>query len=196
MINEQHKGLVFDCDGTLADSMPVHWIAWEATVKHYGLDHLFPYDRFMALGGVPAKAILQTLTQEAGVTLDIDQAVRWKYERYYEHMDKITPIEAVLAIARQWRGKLPMAVATGSARPGVERTLAIIGASDWFDAVVSADDVTHSKPHPETFLRAAELIGVDPADCLAFEDADPGIASAQAAGMQVIDVRDLLAQGA
>jgi beta-phosphoglucomutase-like phosphatase (HAD superfamily) len=196
MVKDHHKALVFDCDGTLADSMPVHWIAWRATLEAHGLDHLMPYDRFMNWGGVPATRIFETLAAESGQRLDARALALEKYDRYYANTDKIVPIEPIFSIARDFRGKLPMAVATGSTKRGVTMTLTSIGAIDWFDAIVTAEDVTRHKPHPETYLRAAELLGVAPEDCLAFEDAEPGIFSARDAGMQVIDVREVLASQA
>ncbi len=193
MVEPHHKALIFDCDGTLADSMPVHWIAWRSTLERHGLGHLVPYERFMNWGGVPAVRIFEILSEESGRVLDSRALALEKYEHYYANTDKIVAIEPILSIARQHRGKLPMAVATGSTRRGVTQTLTQIGALDWFDAIVSADDVTQHKPHPMPFLRAAELLGVDPTACLAFEDAQPGLVSARAAGMQVIDVREVLA---
>jgi HAD superfamily hydrolase (TIGR01509 family) len=192
MVKDHHKALVFDCDGTLADSMPVHWIAWHATLKKHALDHLMPFDRFMAWGGVPAKTIFEILAQESGRVLDAHALAMEKYEAYYANTHRIVPIAPILAVAQANHGRIPMAVATGSTRKGVTMTLTTIGALDWFDAVVTYEDVTHPKPHPETFLRCAELLGVKPEECLAFEDAEPGIISARDAGMDVIDVRDVL----
>ncbi|MEM8739298.1 MAG: HAD family phosphatase [Planctomycetota bacterium] len=188
MIEPHHRALIFDCDGTLADSMPVHWIAWNTTLQRHGLDHLLPHERFMSLGGVPAVQIFEMLAEESGCELDPEQLTREKYEAYFDHADQIVRIDAVAAVALEQHGKLPMAVATGSTRKGVQRTLSAIGMLDHFEATVSADDVTHPKPHPETFLKAAELLGVEPQACLAFEDAEPGLVAARAAGMEVIDV--------
>ncbi|MBB6430109.1 HAD family hydrolase [Algisphaera agarilytica] len=193
MIKPHHRALVFDCDGTLADSMPVHWIAWHETLKKHELDHLLPHDRFMAFGGVPAVQILDILAKESGRTLDARAIMLEKYDAYYEHADKITRIEPIVELALEYKGKLPIAVATGSTRTGITNTLQAIGMTDHFDAVVCADDVENHKPHPETFLVAAEKLGVDPKHCLAFEDAPPGLESARAAGMDVIDVNDILA---
>ncbi len=193
MVKDHHRALVFDCDGTLADSMPVHWTAWSQTLRKYALDHLMPFDRFMAWGGVPALRIFEILAEESGQTLDAHAMAMEKYDAYFEHIDKVVAIEPILAVAKENRGRIPMAVATGSPRLGVTRTLEVIGALDWFDAVVTYEDVTHPKPHPETYLKAAELLGIPPAECLAFEDAEPGIVSAREAGMDVIDVREVLA---
>ena len=192
MLKPHHRALIFDCDGTLADSMPVHWTAWNATLKNHQLDHLMDHARFVSLGGVPAMQILEMLGRESGRELDARAIMLEKYESYFLHADGIQPIALTVELARANKGKLPMAVATGSTRQGVTRTLKAIGMTDFFDAVVCAEDVEHPKPHPETFLRCAELLGVEPAACLAFEDALPGLASARAAGMEVIDVNPLL----
>ncbi len=195
MLQAHHRAIVFDCDGTLADSMPAHWTAWHATLKLHGLDQYLPHERFMALGGVPAHRIFEMIAAEAGVTLDAQTMAAQKYEAYFESAHLIQPIAPTVALARQTKGRLPMAVATGSTRLGVTRTLEAIGMGEFFDAVVCADDVTHPKPHPETFLRAAELLGVPAESCLAFEDTEVGMRSARDAGMDVIDVNDLLAEG-
>lgn len=194
MLQPHHRALIFDCDGTLADSMPVHWIAWNKTLKKHGLDHLLPHDRFMSLGGVPATRIFELLAQESGRTLDARAMTIEKYQAYFDHADQITRIEPIVALALEYKGKLPIAVATGSTRTGITNTLNAIDLAGHFDAVVCADDVEHPKPHPETFLTAAKKLGVEPQYCLAFEDAPPGIESARAAGMDVIDVNDVLAE--
>ncbi|MEM6459359.1 MAG: HAD family phosphatase [Planctomycetota bacterium] len=195
-IQPHHRALIFDCDGTLADSMPVHWIAWHQTLKAHGLDHLMPHDRFMSLGGVPATDIFAMLGRESGRELDAAALSKQKYAAYFEHAGEIGRIEPIVAVALQQKGRLPQAVATGSTRTGVTRTLAAIGMSEHFDAVVCADDVSRPKPDPETFLTAAARLGVEPSACLAFEDAAPGLAAARAAGMDVIDVNDVLAASA
>lgn len=193
MLQPHHQALVFDCDGTLADSMPVHWVAWSAVLEKHRLGHLFPHERFLSFGGRPSVKIIEQLAEEAGVDVDAPAIAAEKRAAYLERIGEVVTIEPILAVAREHRGKLPMAVATGSGRFPASRTLEAIGVNGWFDAVVTADDVTHPKPHPETFLKAAEALGVAPEHCLAFEDAEPGLQSARAAGMDVIDVRDVLA---
>lgn len=189
LVRPHHQALVFDCDGTLADTMPAHYVAWIATLRRFALDHLLPHERFMAMGGVPATQLLRLLAAEGGVEMDAPAVAIEKEAEYLRVATDIRPIERVLAIARSYRGRLPLAVATGGHRNVVEHTLSAIGVLDWFDAIVTADDVTHPKPAPEPFLRCAELMRVDPTRCLAFEDADPGIEAARAAGMDVVDVR-------
>ncbi len=192
MLQPHHQAIVFDCDGTLADSMPAHWVAWNSTLQRHGLDHLLPHERFMALGGVPATRIFEMLAAESGRTLDAAALTTEKYAAYFAAAHHIQPIAPTVALARKYKGRVPIAVATGSTRLGVSRTLEAIGLLDHFDAVITADDVTHHKPHPETFLKAAAALGIAPAFCLAFEDTEVGMQSARDAGMDVIDVNDLL----
>ena len=193
LIKDHHRALVFDCDGTLADSMPVHWLAWNRTLERHGLADLFPHDRFMGEGGRPAWRIIVDLASEAGVTVDPHAIATEKRHAYIQlAAEHVRPIEPVIAIAREHRDRLPMAIATGSSRVAINHTMQAIGMVDWFDAVITADDVEHHKPHPETFLKAAEALGVAPGHCLAFEDTDIGMTAIHAAGMDAIDVRDLL----
>lgn len=188
---QQPHALIFDLDGTLADTMPVHFVVWQQVLATHGLD--FPEARFYRCGGMPTWRIVEMLAQEQGKTVDVDAVVKAKYDGFFEYVDGVKPIDAVFALAVEHHGKLPMAVATGGKRAAAERSLAAIGGTHLFSAMVTADDVAHHKPHPETFLRAAELLGVDPTRCRAYEDADPGIESARSAGMDVVDVRELLA---
>ncbi len=187
---QEPDALIFDLDGTLADTMPVHFVAWQEVLAPLGLS--FPEDRFYAWGGLPTRRIVEMLSEEQGITVDVSAVTEAKYRGYFAHIDTIRPIDTVFSIAVEHHGKLPMAVATGGKREAAERTLQAIGGTHLFAGLVSADDVSQHKPHPETFLRAAELVGVDPSRCRAYEDADPGIEAATAAGMQVIDVRELL----
>ncbi|MEM9415432.1 MAG: beta-phosphoglucomutase family hydrolase [Planctomycetota bacterium] len=183
--------LIFDLDGTLADTMPVHFIVWQEVLSPHGL--AFPEDRFYRCGGMPTWRIVEMLAAEQGKSVDVEQVVKAKYDGFFAHVDDVQPIDAVMAVALEHHGSMPLAVATGGKRAAADRTLAAIQATHLFDAVVTADDVAQHKPHPETFLRAAELLGVDPTRCRAYEDADPGIEAARAAGMAVVDVREMLA---
>ncbi len=185
------EALIFDCDGTLADTMPAHFKAWTQACAKHGL-HL-PEDRFYALGGVPTPVIFEMLAREAGVELDPVAASLEKEAIFLSELNQVKPVDAVVAVAAAHRGWLPMAVATGGMRHVCSALLEQIGVADWFEVMVTAEDVTEGKPHPETFLLAAERLGVDPARCCAYEDADAGVASARAAGMHVVDVRELLA---
>ncbi|MEM6756750.1 MAG: beta-phosphoglucomutase family hydrolase [Planctomycetota bacterium] len=184
-------GLIFDCDGTLIDTMPAHYRAWSETMEAYGIH--FPEDRFYALGGVPAHRIVATLAAEQGVELDA-WAVAHEKEDCFEqrHTHDVVPIEPVMAIARAHHGRVPLAVATGGLRRIIEPMLADHDVHAMFDAVVTADDVEHHKPAPDTYLLAAERIGVDPARCCAFEDTDLGMQAIRAAGMNAVDIRPIV----
>ena len=193
-LTSRYDGLVFDCDGTLADTMPAHYVAWCATMNRYGIT--FPEDRFYSLGGVPTRKIIHMLATEAGVVLDCDAVAKEKEEAFHQSLHAVGPIDVVVAIAEAHRGRLPMAVATGTVRWSAERVLRHIGIWDWFGAVVCADDVQNHKPEPDVYLLAAERLKVNPRRCCAYEDTDLGIASARAAGMDVIDIRTLLTSAA
>jgi len=182
-------GLIFDCDGTLADTMPAHYISWQETLAPYGI--IFPEDRFWALGGWTAEAIVGLLAREQGVALEPAQVAREKDRSYERHLPGVQPIPEVVEVARAHRGRLPMAVATGGTRDFCEEILRRIGVADWFDAVVCAEDVPTCKPEPEVFLEAARRIGVEPTRCRVYEDTDPGIEAARRAGMTWVDVRDM-----
>ncbi|MEM1354621.1 MAG: HAD-IA family hydrolase [Planctomycetota bacterium] len=187
------QALIFDLDGTLADTMPAHYIAWKEALEPHGI--VFPEDRFYACGGMSTLTIVEMLSTEQGKPADPLTVSNAKYEAFFKHLPSIQPIDPILDVAKEHHGKLPMAIATGGRRHGAEKILAQVGIGHLFESMVTADDVSNHKPHPETYLRAAELIGVAPENCRAFEDADPGIASARAAGMEVVDVREILGTG-
>lgn len=182
---------VFDLDGTLADTMPAHYAAWRKVLEPMGIP--FPEEVFYGFGGVPTFKILEILSARHGVPMDVRRVAETKEAFFSDGLADIRPVPEVMAICASWRGRKPMAIATGGYRQVVDRTLEVLGIGDWFGAVVTVDDVACGKPHPETFAMAAQKLGVAPARCLAFEDADPGIASAKAAGMRVVDVRLLRA---
>ena len=185
----QPRALIFDCDGTLADSMPLHWRAWDAVCKRNGIE--LPEERFYKLGGVPSQKILAMLKQEQGLSFDPAEISRQKEEAYLPLMAEVKLIEPVAAIAREHVGKLPMAVATGGRTKYIRPLLEGLGISDWFQAIVTSDDVKNHKPAPDTFLKAAALLGVPPEDCRAFEDTDLGMEAIRAAHMDAVDVRTI-----
>ena len=184
------KGLVFDCDGTLAHTMPLHWRAWQAIAAKYKLH--FPEERFYALGGVPSRDILQMLAQEQGVTFDHIQAAHEKENVYLPLMAQVEPIHAVVEIARANYGKIPMAVASGGTQPIIVQVLEHLKIRHLFDAVVTSEMVTNQKPAPDIFLEAARRIGVDPKACRGYEDTDLGMQAIRSAGMEAVDVRELI----
>jgi HAD superfamily hydrolase (TIGR01509 family) len=181
-------GLIFDCDGTLADTMPAHYKAWTAMLDRYGIP--FPEPRFYAMGGMPTASIIRVLAAEAGVVIaDVDAMVREKEQGFLTHLGAVTIIEPVLAIVARYRGKLPIAVASGGYRDTITRTLDRLGIRGWFDAMVVAEDTPRHKPEPDVFLEAARRLGVAAKGCVVFEDTDIGLEAARRAGMKGVDVR-------
>jgi beta-phosphoglucomutase-like phosphatase (HAD superfamily) len=183
------KGLVFDCDGTLADTMPLHWRAWQVIAKKYKLH--FPEDRFYSLGGVPSRDILQMLAKEQGVTLNHIEAAHEKENAYLPLMSEVEPIHAVVEIAKANFGKIPMAVASGGTEPIIVQVLEHLKIRHLFGAVVTSEMVKNQKPAPDIFIEAARRIGVDPKFCRAYEDTDLGMQAIRSAGMEAVDVREL-----
>ena len=185
------KALIFDCDGTLADTMPLHWLAWQTITSRHNV--IFPEDRFYSLGGVPSRHILQMLREEQRLSIDPIAVSREKEEEYLKLMAQVGPIHEVVEIARDHAGKLPMAVASGGTRPIIEKVLRHLDIQDLFGAVVTSEDVVHQKPAPDIFLEAARRLGAPPANCRAYEDTDLGLTAIRAAGMDAVDVRTLIA---
>jgi HAD superfamily hydrolase (TIGR01549 family) len=183
------SALIFDCDGTLADTMPAHYRAWVEILRPHGVD--FPEARFYAMGGMPTGNIVEKLFSEAGKIPDVATLVRQKEDAFMEQLGEIRPIEKVVEVARRGRGTLPMAVASGGHRYMVELTLRQIGILDWFPVLVAAEDTTRHKPEPDVFLEAARRLGVAPAECTVYEDTDLGIEAARRAGMSWVDVRTM-----
>jgi beta-phosphoglucomutase-like phosphatase (HAD superfamily) len=181
--------LIFDCDGTLADTMPAHYRAWQEILRPHGIP--FPEERFYALGGIPTPAIARLLLDESGSALDLAAVVAAKEVAFLAQLASVTPIIQVVAVARAARGLVPIAVASGGRRAIVERTLRQVGILDWFPVVVTAEDTTRHKPDPDVFLEAARRLAVDPAACTVYEDSDQGLEAARRAGMQAVDVRGL-----
>jgi beta-phosphoglucomutase-like phosphatase (HAD superfamily) len=185
----EYQGLIFDCDGTLADTMPLHWKAWQLITRKYELH--FPEDRFYAMGGVPSRDILRMLSEEQSKALDPMAASHEKESAYLETLHLVGPIHAVVEIAKANHGKVPMAVASGGTRPVIEKVLVHLGIRDLFVDIVTSEDVTNQKPAPDIFLEAARRIGIKPELCRAFEDTDLGMLAIRAAGMDAVDVRNL-----
>ena len=185
----QLRALIFDCDGTLADSMPLHWRAWNSVCQRNGIE--LSEARFYKLGGVPSQKILAMLKQEQGLDFDPAEISRQKEEAYLPLMAEVKLIEPIAAIARAHVGKLPMAIATGGRAKYIRPLLERLGVADWFQAIVTSDDVRNHKPAPDTFLKAAALLGVPPEDCRAFEDTDLGMEAIRAAHMDAVDVRTI-----
>lgn len=183
-----YEAVVFDCDGTLVDSMPAHFEAWCDALSLHGAKGVLKEDVFYAMGGRPTKDIVVELNDEYGLKLDPVSVALSKREAFLRKLNSVTLIDEVADFARSLRGRIPMAIATGGTRYVIEKTLQAVGISDWFDEVVTADEVRIGKPAPDIFLMAAKLLGVSPTKCLALDDAPAGIMAAQCAGMMVVSV--------
>jgi beta-phosphoglucomutase family hydrolase len=183
-------GYIFDLDGTLVDTMPLHFRAWDAAIRSAGLQEPLSEELFYSLGGVPTLRVAELIGGHYGLKLDPLTVFHEKEKLFVELQAaaEAVLIEPVVAFARRMAATHPLAVATGGTRDIAERSLELAGLRPLFKAVVTVDDVRHGKPAPDMFLLAAKRIGVDPKNCLVFEDAEPGIQGALAAGMQVVRV--------
>jgi beta-phosphoglucomutase family hydrolase len=185
-VNPKAKGLIFDLDGTLADTMPIHYIAWKNAAARYGIE--FTPELFSRLAGIPLYPTVEKLNEIFEKNIDPKEMGDIK-EAEFENCMHLTPeIKIVTDLVRENHGKIPMAVGTGGSRRLSMKTLGIIGLKDYFDILVTSEDVANFKPNPETFLKCAEQMGVPPEDCEVFEDGILGIQAAQTAGMMVVDV--------
>ena len=181
------KGLIFDLDGTLADTMPSHIEAWVRTGRHYGVE--ITADMVNALAGAPSMEVISIFNKQFGWTIDPGEGKKMKSDLYLALLDQlecIEPIREVYELVNHFKGILPMAIGTGSSKSNAERVIRSLGLEDVITIVVSADDVVYPKPHPETFLTCALRLNVNPKDCLVFEDGPMGIQAAVAAGMRVL----------
>ncbi len=185
-----YDAVIFDCDGTLVDSMPLHYDAWVHALKKAGFAHEFTRERHYGNAGMPIPATVAQLNDEYGTTLDADavNADRTIYVRENHHT--VGPINPVVDFARSLEGKLPMGVASGSDREIVDDSLVHLGIAHLFPVVITPENVApgRGKPAPDMFLLAAKRLGVDPARCLVFEDGHNGILAAEAAGMMTVFV--------
>jgi beta-phosphoglucomutase-like phosphatase (HAD superfamily) len=184
------RAIIFDCDGTLADSMPLHWRAWQVIAMRHGFS--LPEDRFYSLGGVPSRDILKVLSAEQDLPLDPLAVAREKEAEYLPLIAQVEPINTVVGVARAYYGKIPLAVASGGTKRVIEQVLDHLDIRHLFQAVVTSEDVLNQKPAPDIFLEAARRLGVPPQCCRAYEDTDFGMRAIRAAGMEAVDVRELL----
>ena len=182
-------GLIFDCDGTLADTMPLHFIAWRSTMLQHGIK--FDENRFYSMAGQPTTLIIKTLLAEQSLQGDVEKIAREKEQAFLEVLPQVQPIVPVVEIARQHRESKPMGVGSGSNRDIVFQVLKHIGLEGFFDAVVGAEDTAKHKPEPDVFLEVARRINVPADQCCVYEDADLGVEAARRAGMTCFDVRSI-----
>lgn len=186
-------GYIFDLDGTLVDTMPVHYRSWETALRHEGLAGNLDEDYFYALGGVPSIQVAELMAAKHGLKIACSTGVAERKEDIYREQlaeAMVSPIDPVVSFARRVALTHPVAIATGGTPDVAFPSLKAVGLDDLFKVVVTPLDVApgRGKPHPDMFLEAARRIGVKPEKCLVFEDAEPGVRAARAAGMQVVRV--------
>jgi HAD superfamily hydrolase (TIGR01509 family) len=181
------KGLIFDCDGTLVDSMPLHMRAWEHAITSKG--GLWDYGFFYSKKGMPEEDIVLLYNAQFAVAFDPGDTVRAKHRFFRAHASEFKPIPHVVAVVLKHRGVLPMAVASGSTRENVNLQLEAVRIKSFFDAILTADDAIKPKPAPDIFIEAARRLGVAREHCQVFEDGDLGLEAARIAGMLPTDVR-------
>ena len=180
------RAYLFDCDGTIADSMPLHYNAWKAVLAGWNCE--FDEELFYSWGGKPVRKIIADLNKIHGLEMPIEDVAARKEGLYLEQTPQLKAIPEVLEYIEAEHGRIPFAVVSGSTRDSVVGSLSALGLLDKFDTIVSAEDYKRGKPAPDGYLLAAERLGVAPADCLVFEDTEMGIEAATAAGMASVKV--------
>jgi HAD superfamily hydrolase (TIGR01509 family) len=180
------RAYLFDCDGTVADSMPLHYIAWTKALAEWNCP--FDEDLFYAWGGKPPIEIISTLNKMHGLNMPAAIAAEHKENFYFELLPALKPVPEVVEIIHADQGLLPFAVVSGSTRESIVKSLTTLNLLDRFDLLVGAEDYARSKPAPDAYLIAAQRLGITPTDCLVFEDTDIGIQAATAAGMASVRV--------
>lgn len=186
-IGKTVKGLIFDMDGTLADSMPIHFRAWKLTAAENGFE--YTEKQFLDTAGMPTHKIVPIINSELGLNLDPEKFSRRKEELFLENIKDVKLIKPVAEIVLENYQKLPMSIGTGGKKEIAKLTLEILGFLKYFNHIVSAEDVINHKPNPDTFLKCAELMNVSPEFCQVFEDGEMGLIAAHKAGMIVTDIR-------
>jgi beta-phosphoglucomutase-like phosphatase (HAD superfamily) len=177
---------LFDCDGTIADSMPLHYVAWKRALAEWQCE--FSEELFYAWGGMPIVKIIATLNERHGLAMPVGEVAKRKEGFYLEILPRLQGVPEVLEQIEISRGRIPLAVVSGSTRDSVTASLNALSLLDRFDTLVCAGDYQKSKPDPEPFLVAARRLGVSPASCLVFEDTEMGIQAATAAGMASVKI--------
>lgn len=189
-VDPRARALIFDLDGTLVDSMPLHYEAWKEVCAMKGLD--FSEEEFYSLAGVPSDRIFEIINERHGTDFEPKSASHLKEETYLKKISKLKPVGPVFELAKTYYGKLPMAIGTGSPGEHSWEAVRALGLDRYFTILISKNDVQEGKPNPETFLKCAEAMNVEPQYCQVFEDGNPGLQAAKTAGMIATDIREYL----
>lgn len=192
-VQPKAKALIFDLDGTLSNSLPVHLATWNLVGEKYGF--VFDPQILLEMTGRPTIEFAERVVDQYGLATDPHEIMLMKQAAFWDMAHLLQPIDEVVLIVKENYGKLPMSVGTGAGRKSTQVQLETLNLLQYFDAIVTAEDVTSHKPKPETFLECARLMGVDPQYCQVFEDGVLGIAAAEKAGMMVTDVRPFINYG-
>ena len=192
-VHPDAKALIFDLDGTLSDSLPVHVETWNRIGEKYG----FKFDTkiLYEMTGRPTIEFGQRIVEEYNLDVKPEDIVRMKQESFWNLSHLLRPVSEVVNIVKSNYGRIPMAVGTGASRKSTDVQLKALQLTKYFDATVSADDVSIHKPNPHTFLECARLMNVEPKYCQVFEDGELGLEAAKRAGMIVTDVRPFINYG-
>lgn len=180
------RAYLFDCDGTIVDSMPLHYVAWKQALAEWNCH--FPEQLFYAWGGRPVTEIIASLNEQHRLDMPVDAVAKRKENLYYEQLPQLQAIPEVLEHIEAQHGRIPFAVVSGSRRNSVVGSLTTLNLLDKFETLVCAEDYSNGKPAPDCFLLAAQRLGVAPEHCLVFEDTEMGIEAATAAGMASVRV--------
>lgn len=186
--NREFKGYIFDCDGTLVDSMPIHFDCWVESLRVNGATFPFTEEEFYHFAGVREQDTVIILNRQHGTQIDPDAVAETKAEFFLNRIEEMTRIHPVAAFAESMHGIAPMSVASGSEAPVVHACLRQTNLFHLFPHIITPANVRRGKPAPDMFLLAAESMGIAPEDCLVFEDGRSGLEAAKAAGMEAVFV--------
>lgn len=186
-LDEPYAGLIFDCDGTLVDTAPIHFYSVNEAMRPLGLEMTAEW--YFARVGLTPAALFAEYERVNGVKIDTEDLSRRYAPIFVSNLERAKEIAVVAEVARANFGKVPMAVASNGHLNNVKATLQATGLLPLFETVVSADEVAKGKPEPDVFLEAARRMGVAAAECIVFEDSDEGLEAARRAGMRGRDIR-------